>query len=233
MQENAWEKEYQKSKLLTKDNKPQNDVVRFVKFLKKKLKRAGTEFPMKDLKVLDLGSGTGRNSFYFAELGAEAFGFEISDTAIKIARERAEGSGLTIKYLKQNIGAKFLCEDRSVGILLDVTSSNSLDEKGRELYLAECHRVLKPDGFFFVKALCKEGDANAKNLLKISPGKEYDTYYMKELDLYERVFSREDFINLYGKYFKILELNKKTSYSCLNDRSYKRNFWVGYLTTKE
>ncbi len=34
-QEKEWEREYEQSKFLTKDNKPQADVARFVKFLKK------------------------------------------------------------------------------------------------------------------------------------------------------------------------------------------------------
>ncbi len=227
MQERAWEHEYRNSKLLTKANEPQSDVVRFVKYLRKE-----QDMGIDGSFMLDLGSGTGRNSYYFAELGARVLGIEISATAVRIAKERAAASGLdkAIEYRKADMAAPVPCADSSVDIILDITSSNSLDEKSRAAYLKECFRVLRPGGFFFLKALCKEGDQNAKNLLKISPGKEYDTYYMKELDLYERVFSREDLVALYGGAgFEIVELEKKTSYSSLNGRSYKRNFWICYM----
>ncbi len=92
------------------------------------------------------------------------------------------------------------------------------------------NRVLKKDGYIFVRALCKDGDDNAKRLLKDSPGKEYDTYIIKEIGLTERVFTKDDLIKTYNKYFRILSLEKKTSYSTFNNRIYKRNYWLIYLT---
>ena len=232
-QEKVWEAEYKRSKLLTKENKPQADVVRFVKYLNKQFKLCGgqtsTEFGGKT--ILDLGSGIGRNSFYFAGLGAKMIGFEISQTAIDIAKNNLSMSKMPfdIEYRKQSIGKKFPLEDGSVDIVLDVTSSNSLTEREREVCLSETNRVLKRGGYFFVKALCKDGDDNAKYLLKNNPGKEKDTYIIPELGVTERVWSREDFTSTYEKYFSILNLEKKTSYSRMNNRSYKRNFWLAYM----
>jgi len=230
MQEEVWDKEYKESKLLTKENKPQADVVRFVQFLKKEQK-----VNIENCSVIDLGSGTGRNSFYFAELDANVMGLEISKTAIDIAEKHVKEARMSkgtfdITYVKQSIGEKFPSEDESIDIALDVTSSNSLTEAERDVYLAETKRVLKTGGYFFVKALCKEGDDNAKYLIKNFPGKEADTYVMPELGVAERVWTKEDFVHTYEKYFKILKLEKKTSYSRMNDRSYKRNFWIGYMT---
>lgn len=226
-QEKVWDNEYKKSKLLTKENKPQSDVVRFVQYLKKEKK-----VNLEGLQVLDLGSGTGRNSFYFAELGAKAVGLEISKTAVELAIENAKEANLDVNYIKQSIGEVFPLKDDSIDIVLDVTSSNSLTEVEREIYLPETNRVLKKDGYFFVKALCKEGDENAKYLIKNNPGKERDTYIMPELGITERVWTKEDFVTIYTKYFKVLKLEKKTSYSRMNNRSYKRNFWIVYLTKK-
>lgn len=223
-QEQVWDREYRKSKLLTKDNKPQSDVVRFVKFLKKE---AGVI--IEGANMLDLGSGAGRNSFYFAELGAHSVGLEISKTAIEISEQNAKEGDLDIKYVKQSIGEKFPTDDASVDILLDVTSSNSLTEAEREIYLSESSRVLKDDRYFFVKALCLEGDDNAKFLIKNHPGKEKDTYIMPDLAVTERVWSKQDFLDTYQKYFNVLQIEKKTSYSRMNDRVYKRNFWIAYL----
>jgi ubiquinone/menaquinone biosynthesis C-methylase UbiE len=160
-QEQVWDREYRNSKFLTKENKPQSDVVRFVQFLKKD-ERVIPE----NLNILDLGSGAGRNSFYFAEMGNTVTGLEISKTAVNIANEYANNAGFNINYVKQSIGEKFPVEDSSVDIALDITSSNSLTEAEREVFLSETNRVLKNNAYFFTKALCKEGDENAKYLVK-------------------------------------------------------------------
>ncbi len=226
MQEKAWEKEYTNSKLITGDAKPQAAVMRFLRWLKKE---RGVELTGK--KVLDLGSGTGRNSNYIAALRNDVLGIEISPTAISIARERASrlGVGHPSGYIRQSIGVAYPFTDSSFDLVLDVTSSNSLDEKERRTYLDETRRILKPEGYFFVRALCKDGDENAKYLLKNNPGAEKDTYVMPETGIAERVFSREDFIAAYAPLFEILELEKETHYTRMNGRVYKRNFWIAYL----
>jgi len=223
-QGNTWDKEYRNPKLVTGGEDPQGDTLRFLKFLKKDQK-----FRVEDKVVLDLGCGTGRNSNYLADNGNKVIGIEISKTALNLAKTRAKDLGVEVDYRLGDIGEKYNIEDNSVDIILDVTSSNSLNEKGRDIYLEEMNRVIKSGGYIFVRALCKDGNKNVKNLLRMSPGQEYDTYIMKEIGLTERVFSREDFIKMYSKYFKILNLEKKTGYATFNDRIYKRDYWLAYL----
>jgi SAM-dependent methyltransferase len=223
-QGNVWEREYRNPKLVTKKDDPQKDTLRFLKFLKKDQK-----YNVEDRNILDLGCGTGRNANYVASLGNKVIGIEISRTAIDLAKNRAKEIGVDAEYCIGDIGEPYNIKDSSLDIVLDVTSSNSLDEKGRNNYLEEVSRVLKKGGYFFVRALCKDGNKNVKNLLKQSPGKEYDTYIMKEMGLIERVFSKTDFIEMYSKYFKILHLEKKTGYATFNNRIYKRDYWLAYL----
>ena len=223
-QGDVWDREYRNPKLVTKNDGPNADTLRLLKFLKKDQK-----YIVEDRTILDLGCGTGRNSNYLSEKGNSVIGIEISKTAIRIAEARAKAQNLAVDYRLGDIGETYKIENNSIDIILDVTSSNSLNEKGREVYLNECQRALKQGGYMFVRALCKDGNKNVKNLLKDSPGKEYDTYVIKEIGLTERVFSREDFVKMYSKYFKILLLEKKTSYSTFNDRIYKRDYWLAYL----
>lgn len=224
-QANIWEKEYKNPLLVTKNDGPQADTLRFLKFLKKEEK-----YKVEDRVVLDLGCGTGRNANYLAERDNKVIGIEISKEALSIAKTRARDLQVQVDYRLGDIGESYEIEDKSVDVVLDVTSSNSLDEKGREVYLNEVKRVLKDGGYFFVRALCKDGNKNVKNLLKMSPGREYDTYIIKEIGLTERVFSRDDFIKMYSKFFKILNLEKKTSYTTFNNRIYKRDYWLAYMT---
>jgi len=80
--------------------------------------------------------------------------------------------------------------------------------------------------------LCKDGDRNAKKLLKINPAEEKDTYIMPETGLRERVFSEDDFIETYSKFFEILRLEKTESYLTVGDRVYKRRFWLAIMNKK-
>ncbi len=220
----AWDNEYKNPKLVTKKEEPQADTLRFFKFLKKEKK-----FRLEDKNILDLGCGTGRNSNYLAARGNSVIGLEFSKTALDLAIFRAKENNLSVDYRLTDIGQPYDIKDASMDVVLDITSSNSLDERGRDIYLREVYRVLRPEGYFFVRALSKDGNKNVKNLLKLSPGREKDTYIIKEIGLTERVFSRDDFISLYSKFFKILKLEKKTNYTKFDGRVYKRDYWIAYL----
>jgi SAM-dependent methyltransferase len=223
-QGNIWDREYKNPKLITKKEEPQSDTLRFLKFLKKEEK-----YRVEDKNILDLGCGTGRNANYLAENGNKVIGIEISKTAINLAKTRAKDLGVEVDYKLGDIGEPYDIPNNSIDVVLDITSSNSLNEAGREVYLSEVDRVIKKGGYFFVRALCKDGNKNVKNLLKMSPGMEHDTYIIKEIGLTERVFSRDDFTKMYSQYFKILHLEKKTSYTTFNNRIYKRDYWLAYM----
>ncbi|KKR21688.1 MAG: hypothetical protein UT50_C0005G0022 [Candidatus Moranbacteria bacterium GW2011_GWA2_39_41] len=223
-QKNNWDKEYRNPLFITKGDKPQGDVLRFLKFFKKQ-----TGHKIFNLRVLDLGCGTGRNSNYLATLGNTICGLEISPTALAIAQKRAQDLQVSVQYLEQSIGEKYPFADNSFNMILDVTSSNALNEKERKIYLQEMDRTLQSEGYLFVRALCRDGDKNAKKLIANFPGSEKDTYKMPRSGLVERVFSEQDFRATYGKFFKILHLSKKTGYTNFDGQPYKRNYWIAYL----
>lgn len=272
-QEKVWDAEYKNPQLVTGSGEPQNDFKRFIKWLRKDRKLS-----LEGLRVLDLGSGLGKNAIFLAERGANVVGMEISKNAIRIAEDRAKSrdvflsvipdllahrsfseggirhpekeksevldsgshsktrlSGMiqertgSATFIHADIGAEYPFPENTFDVVLDVMSSSSLDEKGREIYLREVCRVLKTDGHFFVRTLCKDGDKNAEALLKNSPGQEQDTYVMPGLKLVERVFSKTDFENLYSKYFSIVNLERKSGYAVVNEKTYKRNYWLAYM----
>ncbi len=223
-QEKAWEQEYQNPQLLKIGEEPRSDLKRYLKFLRKE---EGVD--LDGLKVLDLGSGNGKNANYLAEMGSHVIGIDISPTAVKLAQEQAKKKNVIVDYRIGNIGESYPFDNQYFDLVIDIMSSLSLNEKEREIYLEETHRVLKDGGHFFVRALCKDADKNAKNLLLKSPGPEYDTYINEDMNLVERVFSREDFIKTYSKYFNIQQLIKKTNYAEFKGKIYKRNYWLAYM----
>ena len=231
----AWESEYKNPKFLTLGTEPLSDVREFAKWLRRKQK-----VDMADFAVLDLGCGNGKNLNYLVEEFAKSgIGYDISPTAVAHATRDAQvrGLGHSVRYEVRSIGDAFPLADESVDIVLDVTSSNSLNEKERAIYLSEVSRVLKTGGYFFVRALCKDGDTNAKNLIKESPGSEHDTYILPDVGVTERVFSKEDFTATYdrsqGGSFELLSLEKTSGYQKWGGQSYKRNYWIAYLRKPE
>lgn len=231
-QERAWDTEYRTKQMLSPSNVPQADVVRFVRWLKKASKRADAPLELSDCTVLDLGSGTGRNSYYVATQGARTIGYEVSSTALKMAEKLAAQDNLSIEYRKQDIGAAYPLPAASVDIALDVTSSNSLSDAARQTYLREIHRVLKPGGWLFVRALAKDGDAHAKALVARFPGPDPDTYIHPDLGIVEKVFTEKSFRETYGAVFEIAQLEKTSHYVTVAGRKYKRNYWVAYLRNR-
>lgn len=228
-QQGAWEREYRAQQLLSPSNIPHADVMRFVRWLKKEYKKKGERLDLEGMRVLDLGSGTGRNAYYFAKEGAQVTGLEFSPTALQMAKRFAKDGSLDIDYRLQSIGDHYPLPDESIDIALDVTSSNSLSDAERKVYVSELSRVLKPGGYLFVRALSFEGDSHAKELVRRFPGPDPDTYVHPDLGVVEKVFSRESFRAVYGPAFVIRELERTQHYAEVAGRTYKRSYWVAYL----
>lgn len=221
----AWEAEYDVKQLMTGDT-PAKSLLVWLKYIKKSGVRIA------DTRILDLGSGEGKNALHLAQMGAQVDGIEIARNAIHTTKKKITGLGLdkSICIHHGSIGEAYPYGDNTFDLIIDVTSSNSLSESERTVYLQESARVLRSGGQMFVRALCKDGDHNAKRLLQDHPGDEYDTYIIPEWGQVERVFTREDILALYGTYFEVLNIKKETHYSTFNGRTYKRNFWILYLT---
>lgn len=219
----SWEKEYTNPTFISKDGKPQEDFLKFLKWVKKN--KAGE---LEHANILDAGSGTGRNAYYLAEkYNAHVIAFDFALSAISFAKQNF--SHPNISFLIHNMKDTLPFPSDSFDFVFDVMASFSLSGSEREKYLKELHRVLKPGGYMYIRTLAKEGDKNAQFLIKNNPGKEPDTYIHPTLGSEERVFSGPDFKEVYGKYFEIIKMERKSGYQKFDGQSYKRNYWNVYL----
>ena len=56
----------------------------------------------KDLKIIDIGCGTGRHSIEFSKRGYSITGIDLSESLLEKAREKASQSGLQIDFLRHD-----------------------------------------------------------------------------------------------------------------------------------
>jgi SAM-dependent methyltransferase len=222
----SWEREYTNPTFISKDPKPSEDFLKFVEFLRKKEK-----IQLEGLEALDLGCGTGRHSLYLAErFDMKVVGIDFSKTAISIAKQNAPQEN--VSYYVGSIGDVFPVADDSIDIALDVMSSFALSSEERRVYLGELARTMKKGGYLYLRTLAREGDDNAKFLIKNNPGPEENTYLHPTLGSPETVFSKGDLERLYGPLFEIKHMSKKTGYQKFGAQSYKRQYWNVYLQKK-
>jgi ubiquinone/menaquinone biosynthesis C-methylase UbiE len=226
-QKDVWEKEYLNPKLVTRDWEPQKQTKKFFKWLRKE-----QGMDLSQISVLDLGCGTGRNAIYLAEYGAKCIGYDISPSAIKMGRRKAQELEVSVTLEARSIGEEFPIANESMDVVMDIIASNSLSDVEREIYVREVFRVLKPGGILYVKGLWKEGDKHAKNLIKQFPGPDPDTYIMPGLNLCEKVFDSESLRKWYEN-FEIVLFQSRVSYAQFEGKSFKRMYFDAYFKKSE
>ncbi len=224
----AWDDEYANPKWLTGDQEPQAFTRRFIKWLKQ-----DQNFRLDEKNILDIGTGTGRNAFLFAERGAQVIATDISPRVIDFANsQKSEEMRLQVSFRVGDIRKQLPFTDGKFDLVFDATSSTTLQDDERERFLSEVSRVLKPTGYMFVRALCKDGDKNAKNLIKQFPAGGKDMYINQELQIAERAFTEEDFVATYEHGYSFLHREKVSGYTIIDGQKFKRNYWIAYLKKK-
>ena len=107
-----------------------------------------SRWPMCRGRVLDVGCGTGTNSIWLARQGFEVIGLDISGEAIGIARRRAEGQGVSCRFVRED----FLHFDAGGGeyiFLFDRGCFHSIPtEKGRRSFASRAAQLLSPHGLW-------------------------------------------------------------------------------------
>lgn len=106
-----------------------------------------------DMRILDVGCGTGNFSVKLAQAGCKVTGIDVSDEMLDIAREKAEQQGLEIEFLKmdaEDIGFKDDTFDAAVSMAAFEFIKNT------EMAFIEMLRVTKRGGAILIGSINKE-----------------------------------------------------------------------------
>ncbi len=106
--------------------------------------------PLKNLSLLDVGSGAGLLTEPLARLGAEVTGLDLAESSLAIARQRSETQGLRITYV-QNSVEEFSQNNQRYHV---VTALEVIEHVADvQSFLKACASLLHPKGLLFLSTL--------------------------------------------------------------------------------
>jgi len=107
------------------------------------------KFPLKNLKILDIGCGGGLISEPMSRLGANVTGIDASDKNIQVAKLHAKKNNLNITYLNT------VPEDLKLQNKFDIVLNLEVIEhvENLDLYLSSCFSLLKQKRIMFTATI--------------------------------------------------------------------------------
>lgn len=106
-------------------------------------------------KVLDLGSGLGRHSVFFAKQGFEVSAIDISDYGVNYLKEWADKENLDIDVRVGDM-VSLPYEDNSFDCVFVYHAISHTDSEGIKKIISEIERVLKKGGEIYTSMCSKE-----------------------------------------------------------------------------
>jgi len=146
--------------------------------------------------VLDLGVGEGRNALFFARMGFEVKGIDISRTAVDRCVERARDANLRVKAEVGDL-REVEVPRRRYSLVIAAWILNFFKKPEAEEIVGKMKNGLKKGGFVYVAmfSLDDPGYARAEKALKAV---EENTFYSPTRDSFVHYFTREEVLSLFG-----------------------------------
>ena len=95
--------------------------------------------------LLEVGCGSGRDSFYFAEHGYSVLATDFSEVAVEKNKEKYQSENLSFEVL--NISNKTSFKDNSFDVIYSRLSLHYFRDTDTKNIFEELHRILKPSGY--------------------------------------------------------------------------------------
>ncbi|MDV7354708.1 class I SAM-dependent methyltransferase [Rhodococcus oxybenzonivorans] len=106
--------------------------------------------------VLDVGCGSGENALHLASLGLSVLGVDVAETALVLAREKADDRGLAVDFA---VADAFELErvGRMFETVLDCGLFHTFDDDERRGYVASLASVTEHQGTLYVLCFSDDG----------------------------------------------------------------------------
>ncbi len=176
--------------------------------------------PKKDMKVLDLGCGTGNMSFKLLEKGCQVTGIDISKKMLEQAR--AKNTENKISFLEMN-GTNMDFEDNHFDAAVSMTAFEFI-RNPREVY-EELKRVVKPGGTIVLGTIQKGGSWEKMYSSHICKGTAYELADFKTKE--DLVYLDKDNVVEVKEALYIPPGLEENSYTMESEKSYKKQEEVG------
>jgi SAM-dependent methyltransferase len=106
--------------------------------------------------VLDAGCGTGENALLVASLGLPVLGVDVAETALALAREKADDRGIAVEFAAAD-ALRLDRLGRTFSTVLDCGLFHAFDGDERSGYVASLASVTEPGGTLYVLCFSDEG----------------------------------------------------------------------------
>lgn len=195
-QRKFWEYEFENKKVFPgiHRNTPSSVVVDFGK----RLHKLGN--PDK-IKILDLGTGNGRNAKYLSDLGYTVFAVDFVANAFKNTNLKK------INFSVLDIGKPWkIFKDEEFDAILDVNTTICIREKGRNNAIREAERVLNKGGLYLFSGVERTDWVDGQ------PGPEINSTVFSDSGKFEKQYTKEELLESY-KDFQLLSYDSKVVHS--------------------
>ncbi len=105
-------------------------------------------------RILDIGCGTGRHAIELAKRGYSVTGFDLSESQLRRAREKAVRAGVTVEFQRRDATEPHFAEEFDAAILFceGAFSLMETDEKNHRI-LVHAGKALRPGGKLLLTTL--------------------------------------------------------------------------------
>jgi len=175
-------------KLTRRKKIPEKGVIRFYDYLKKN-KISG--------RLLDVGCGYGRHTFYFSKKGFDSYGIDQDKERIKFAKNYSKQNKLSCKFKKSDI-TKTAFKTDFFDIIIDIGCFHHIPKYKCKKYINNILKLLKIDGLFYLIVF---SDKTTK--FKKQGNRKWQ---LEKGNYYRRLFSKDEVVEIFSNYFDIIKI---------------------------
>ncbi|MEJ2647398.1 MAG: class I SAM-dependent methyltransferase [Sedimentisphaerales bacterium] len=147
-------------------------------------------------RIVDLGCGAGNYILYFASLGFDATGIDMSPEAIEIARKNARSKNIKCEFIVADIVKELDEVEQKWDFAYDWSVLHHIFPEDRAQYVKNVHKILSSRGRY-LSACFSDKDTSFE-----TPGK----YRKTSIGTVLYFSSEEELRELFAPYFNIIEM---------------------------